>query len=243
MIRLELLPEHRLADDLDGGYLYVIALSSGLVKVGRSRNPRSRIDSHARNAAHHGAEISDLWLSPRHDNYEKNESRLIRLLGSATVGNEYFNVPFLAAVQAAESLSLLVMTDAERTNAKQQRKKRAEAFARSMLDYPQDKVSVRVPAEFPIGWILQLLFADELPAALAIDGSDELTEAVDLVAESCGLPREEVLAWSYLDVVQHIATTAIRIQRLEMQARAIKAGREDLTDSGYWGSAVVNSNA
>lgn len=63
-----------------GGYLYLLGLSSGSVKIGSTRNPRERADYHRRIAAVYGITLGDGWLSPRHANYRDTEQQLIARL-------------------------------------------------------------------------------------------------------------------------------------------------------------------
>ncbi|MEU9833253.1 hypothetical protein AB0D67_17145 [Streptosporangium sp. NPDC048047] len=92
------------------GHLYVLAFSSGTVKVGRTDSGRRRILQHRAEAARHGVELTDEWLSPAHTGWYQNERALIEHCESTGIrigGNksEYFTGLDFAAVRAfAESL-------------------------------------------------------------------------------------------------------------------------------------------
>lgn len=50
--------------------------STGAVKVGKTRDPRRRIEQLRIGAAQYGATITDAWLSEPHGEYAANEARL-----------------------------------------------------------------------------------------------------------------------------------------------------------------------
>ena len=76
-INLADLPEHRRSYGRDG-YVYVLEFSTGIVKVGKTRNPRARIATHIEDARKFGASIKCLWLSVQHENYSDNERAVLR---------------------------------------------------------------------------------------------------------------------------------------------------------------------
>ncbi|WP_433541169.1 hypothetical protein ACQP10_08575 [Streptosporangium sandarakinum] len=96
----------------DRGQIYVIAFSTGVIKVGQSKDGKRRVAQHRSDSAKHGVSIDHVWVSPLHLNYEGNEGELIafcrRSGGRVAGGNhqsEYFTGVDFAAVQAfAESL-------------------------------------------------------------------------------------------------------------------------------------------
>lgn len=59
------------------GHIYVIAFTTGAVKVGQSVIPQQRIATHRTDARAYGTEVTDTWISPDHANYAANERRLI----------------------------------------------------------------------------------------------------------------------------------------------------------------------
>jgi hypothetical protein len=77
-----------------GGYVYVLKFTNGLVKPGRTRNPKARLSDHAKNAQLFGAELADWWVSPLHDGWKENEESLITFagdLGGTALTTEYFS--------------------------------------------------------------------------------------------------------------------------------------------------------
>jgi len=69
------------------GYIYVLELTDGIVKVGLSVIPAIRLKQHARGLLRNGVGISQEWISPRHAEAAANE----RLLKSAceSLGGEH----------------------------------------------------------------------------------------------------------------------------------------------------------
>lgn len=59
------------------GYLYVIEFSTGVIKVGQTRDPQRRLGEHRRSAGAFGVSITQFWLSPPHANYLETEAALI----------------------------------------------------------------------------------------------------------------------------------------------------------------------
>lgn len=89
------------------GYLYVIAFSTGTVKVGKTRRPDKRRGEHQREVAAFGGSIVDEWLSPAHDGYADNEGRLIDACAreGRQIKREYFaELPFTRARDLAQAL-------------------------------------------------------------------------------------------------------------------------------------------
>jgi hypothetical protein len=82
------------------GYLYVIQFASGVVKVGQTVEPRTRLAKHRRDAEAFGVPIVGLWLSPPHTNFVQNEIALIEecLKISQRYKNEFFYSTDLDAV-------------------------------------------------------------------------------------------------------------------------------------------------
>ena len=88
------------------GYIYVIEFSLGVIKVGKTNSPRSRIKSHGRDVGRFGGSITRAWLSTAHHGYDLSETELIRAiskLGTQLVeSTEYFRgCPFDEVVHVA----------------------------------------------------------------------------------------------------------------------------------------------
>lgn len=87
----------RLWAQLDPGHLYVIEFASGVVKVGKSADPKERIARHTLLARAHGGDVVRTWVSPEHYRSGESERELIDFCarsGEPVAGREYFRVPF-----------------------------------------------------------------------------------------------------------------------------------------------------
>lgn len=100
-----------------GGHLYVVAMSNGLTKVGRSSDPSKRVNEHRVEAARYGVTLTNSWTSDYFPDMATAENELIEYAaeqGNPGAGNEYFtdldfaqSVEFARAINAAE----LIETD------------------------------------------------------------------------------------------------------------------------------------
>ena len=85
------------------GCIYVVLLEGGLVKVGKTRNPKSRISQ----SAFGHRKIVDYWISDFFVGYSCAESEMIGMLGeigNLELGREYFRgIDYSVAVSMAAS--------------------------------------------------------------------------------------------------------------------------------------------
>jgi hypothetical protein len=99
----------------NSGFIYVIQFSTGLLKVGQSRDLPKRLKQHRDGAHRQRQAVVSSWGSPRHTSHTANEDRLISFClkhyGPAVHGKETFeNASFAEVVSYAESLSFPVLT-------------------------------------------------------------------------------------------------------------------------------------
>lgn len=102
-------------------FVYIIEFTCGLIKVGKSFNPKSRISSHQSSVRSiSGSGISRHWISSAHTNYSENELILIKYCElkcdkATSKGREWFNgCSFDEIVCYAEGMSYLVDFDEKR---------------------------------------------------------------------------------------------------------------------------------
>jgi len=82
------------------GHIYVIEFTSGVVKVGKALDPKSRSAAHAQFAQIHGGAIRNTWVSRRLVGYGEAERELIQICsrqGDPVSGREYFGFGFRLA--------------------------------------------------------------------------------------------------------------------------------------------------
>jgi hypothetical protein len=90
------------------GHIYVIAFSTGTVKVGQTADLYRRFKEHVRAAEAYGVAVVNYWVSPPHANYLGNEIELISFCDgySARSKREYFHdMHFETVVEFAEALT------------------------------------------------------------------------------------------------------------------------------------------
>lgn len=91
------------------GYVYVLLFMNGVVKVGRTVNPTTRIDSHRHTGDAHGNPLTNYWVSKKLVNMEEAEHRLIAYCedrGTSVAGKEWFRaVPYMELVDFAIGMS------------------------------------------------------------------------------------------------------------------------------------------
>lgn len=89
------------------GYIYVVAFSTGVVKVGQTEDPKQRLYAHQSKAGAFGVGTVSYWISPPHWNFKENETQLIKLCSEVSARSrlEYFHeVSFDQAADFAWSL-------------------------------------------------------------------------------------------------------------------------------------------
>ena len=90
------------------GHVYVVEFDSGVVKVGKTINPPSRIATHAIHGQAHGRSIRSSWISRAHYFHGATERELIDFCirtGECIAGREFFRITFEQARSRARLLS------------------------------------------------------------------------------------------------------------------------------------------
>jgi hypothetical protein len=90
------------------GFIYVIEFSFGVIKVGQTKNARSRARQHLAQARNFGGHITRLWMSEAHPDWGENEGRLIaacRQVGEWTSYEYFSNLDYDSVVAYAVELA------------------------------------------------------------------------------------------------------------------------------------------
>jgi hypothetical protein len=102
-------------------YVYIIEFDGGLVKVGRTNNPKNRIAAHAGNVRSvSGYKIINHWVSVKHSNYSENEANLINFCSAKFDKNEgsgrewFVGCDFDSIVSYAKCLHYSIETEEEK---------------------------------------------------------------------------------------------------------------------------------
>lgn len=77
------------------GFIYVVEFASGIVKVGKAKDPKGRVAAHTQLAEVHGGGVRSAWVSRRLVSYGEAERALIDLCarnGELVAGREYFRI-------------------------------------------------------------------------------------------------------------------------------------------------------
>lgn len=221
------------------GYIYIIRFSTGVVKAGKSSNPRGRIGAHLNDAQKFNAEIDQLWLSVRHRNYSENEKMLLSRMGDPSHGFEYFSgMSFEEVVETAESfLKYETMTESEREAEldalRESSKKRAAAIFQSMGG-SGTRIHLRPDID---PWLLQTLFGqgEELPSVVRNEGDrGAILEQAELLCSITGLTIGEIREWSFLDYLEHVAKSQVMTAIHQLHIRAHQSGRSDLLEPDFF---------
>lgn len=90
------------------GYIYVIAFTTGVVKVGQTEDPKRRLGEHQSEAMAYGVGATNYWISPPHRNFKNNETHLIKLCAKVSKRSRreyYHEVGYERAVDFAWTLT------------------------------------------------------------------------------------------------------------------------------------------
>lgn len=129
-------------------YLYVVEIHDIGVKVGITRDPRARIDSHRRDAEAYGRTIGRIWVSPEPQaNARDNEKTLVG--GSA---REFLAESFDSAVARAIALPKVVETPEDRAATQE----REEAVSKALSGIT-DRFTQQISAAGAIGDTLRYI--------------------------------------------------------------------------------------
>lgn len=96
---------------VDEGFIYVVEFTSGVVKVGKTTHPDSRLATHAKFARIHGGDIRQSWISEQHHGFSKTERILIEFCqqrGVPIFGKEYFGGVSFNHVRDYADLTVMV---------------------------------------------------------------------------------------------------------------------------------------
>jgi hypothetical protein len=164
-------------DAENGGYLYAVAFDNGVVKVGRTLNPRGRLTNHRSGGRVFGAELTDWWVSPRHDCWEANEGTLIELAhqlgGIPTGGAEYFTgIDYDQLVEKAQALnfSAPAAVTVSKKDAARRAARMADWLADAIDDYRQDVLDGVLTRKEAAGYLTDQVLALNVEFARVIVG-------------------------------------------------------------------------
>lgn len=222
------------------GYVYVLEFSIGVIKVGRTTDPRGRAGQHQSHASKFGGQITRQWLSPCHRGYVASEVALIAAAtetGILVGGAEYFaDCTFDDLVAVGLSQPARTSTVEERAERERKIEAGVERFRAAFL--PPSPAGYSVIVESPaVASLVQLLLGANhvaLPTQLqATEDVGELLDAAQLWAGICGTDISSVLEMSHLDITEEALIRIVRLRAKTLRLEAQIAQRDDLLMSGH----------
>lgn len=220
------------------GYVYIVEFENGTTKVGRTADPRKRLAAHRHDGLKLGINIARWWVSDIHRRYADTESSLIRFArdeGSIQHANEYFyELDFSKCVEFVETMKLHPSIEEERDEDRAEQA-RGQARIQNFLESvaPKDRPTVRLAPDGP-AVILSAFFDPDMtisPASESDDWNDvdELEQRfATLVEEEYGIPVEDVLGWSYFEMLSHTLDVVVDAAKTRFRLRLKIEGRDDL---------------
>lgn len=202
-----------------GGYAYVIEFDTGLVKVGMTQNPQSRIPGYVSQAAVFGVQPMCGWLSPMHAHPARTEDALIAIaieMGGVPTGREYFRgVGFREVAERAASLAY---SSVDIEAAEKRSREFHDAFVRNFSG-----------KRSPEALIAEVFDRQGDTYHLPELGAEAIArDLVRLVAEALGTSVASVREMDYVDIVEATTVARVRSEALRLRAFATATGRTDL---------------
>ncbi|GIM88724.1 hypothetical protein [Paractinoplanes toevensis] len=90
------------------GFIYVVAFTTGTVKVGQTEDPRVRLNNHQSEALAFGVGTTNYYVSQPHWNFRENETALIKMcraVGRRSRREYYHEIGYDRAMEFVDSLS------------------------------------------------------------------------------------------------------------------------------------------
>jgi len=228
----------------DAGFVYVVEFADGWTKVGRTRNARGRMNTYAKEAYMRRTKIDRAHLSGPHEGYEGNESLLINFCAGRardSIGREYFHgIRFEAAAKFIDGLPQHLATDEEVA----ERQRRADEFSEKLRrnglsgEQTDEEIGRRI-AENLHDSIARFLGRRPdgsypmIPRKINMDEPDypqDLLEQADEIAERRGVPIQQILDMSWIDVHASVIHDMVRTQVTHFKAYASKVGCDHMTE-------------
>lgn len=176
-------------DDI-GGCVYVINFGFA-VKIGCSSKPEERIKNITRYLKNYaGLEAEDVFISPRHVNYQENEKLMHKKFEHDRLeGSELFTISYPLAVETLSDLDM----DCDLEKERKRIERSSEAFKNGMISLNQQLEISRVYQK------VREIFLDEKELSKHIEEIRNTLEVLEVINEYLhqDLPNEEFEAKMY----------------------------------------------
>lgn len=209
------------------GYVYIVQMDNGVIKVGKTSNPSERIATHAKNAAPHGSTIIRLWLSVAHLDSAEVEKELIRQAShacSSVIRSEYFTGLDFGHLADAAAKSRYRPIDLA-TIAAMQREAAIPPFGPIEVSPEKGDDFVELARE-RIRALLGRRSNGTYQPPMSFGGGtpEEWRSVIAAVAQARGCTVAEVHDMTRLDLLHALVASVVRVEVLELQAHAQRTG-------------------
>jgi len=225
------------------GYLYILELDSGVIKVGKATTPHVRLRNHISNAAAMGRVVVRGWVSTPHKNFSENEQELIRACAakaSRVIRREYFEgIGIAAARDLVRAMEFLPWTSQDEQAAQERVDRIARvwrsvgsgskiAVTQSYIDAAERWLRFDRSAPMPDGTSRAVTDPSDVDTPPFVSRDSEVYQLLERIANAKGVDIEEVADWSYIDVIGDLLTTQALTTKQEWIIFAYESGRDDL---------------
>lgn len=227
----------------NAGFVYVVEFTDGWIKAGRTRNAKGRINDYAKEAYMRRAEVARVHLSGPHEEYEANEATLINFCAGRAqdaIGREYFHgLRFDAVARFIDGLPQRLATDDEVAEWKRRADEFSERLRRQGLGGEKTSEEIgRILAEHLHTSVARFLGQQPdgsyltIPRRIDMDDPDYpqcLLEQADEIAERRGVPIQQILDTSWIDLYASVVHDMVRTQVELFKAYVAKVGCDHMT--------------
>lgn len=236
----------------DEGHIYVIEFDNRTIKVGKTGNPRRRIEGHQSRALPMGRSINRVWLSTSHSNYAANERALIRFgteNSQSMIRAEYFvGLAYAKARHFAKSLTFETLDGAAIEERDKAHRERWSHWLKP-ADFNEDWV--RVPSAYVDAaerWLAPICGISPnpsrprtLPEQIEQGDPDDLMDTAERLAELRGVDVDEILEMSWLDLIEDLMLNMVRSEVAQIRIFAYENDRMDIVQPGrFFGGEVAS---
>lgn len=236
----------------DEGHVYVIEFDNHTIKVGKTGNPRRRIEGHQSRALPMGRSINRVWVSKSHSNYAANERALIKFgteNAHSMIRAEYFvGLPYAKVWRFAKSLTFEAV---DLASIEERDKVRRERWSHWFTPADFNEDWVRVPSAYVDAaerWLAPICgispnpkFPRTLPEQIEQGDPDELMDVAERLADLRGVDVDEILEMSWVDVIEDLMLNMVRSEIARIHIFAYENDRMDIVQPGrFFGSEVAS---
>lgn len=205
----------------DAGFVYIVEFSDGWIKVGHALNARHRLAVYPKEAHLRKAHVSRAYISKPHKDRWTNEAKLIDFCAKIVrpTGREYFHgISYERVVRFAQSLPQELVTAEDIA----QRKRKANAFVETFRGIQGALHGVNAGEDLlaDLHNVIAACMGRRADGSYEIahpsinmdylDEPQDLLDVFDQIAERRGVPLQEVLEMTWVDVCESMVQAVLR---------------------------------